>query len=62
MNSQPFRRWRDRFMYAQDAVDRAAAETNEFKEATGTSATAPPAAPRRACAGWSTPTSWAAAW
>jgi len=31
MNSQPFSRWRDRFMYAQDAVDRAMAETNEFK-------------------------------
>jgi ribulose-bisphosphate carboxylase large chain len=31
MNSQPFSRWRDRFMYAQDAVAKAMAETGEFK-------------------------------
>ncbi|MBI4788903.1 MAG: form I ribulose bisphosphate carboxylase large subunit [Chloroflexi bacterium] len=31
MNSQPFSRWRDRFMYAQDAVTKAMAETGEFK-------------------------------
>ncbi|MCA9951702.1 MAG: form I ribulose bisphosphate carboxylase large subunit [Anaerolineales bacterium] len=31
MNSQPFSRWRDRFMYAQDAVVDAIAETGEFK-------------------------------
>jgi ribulose-bisphosphate carboxylase large chain len=31
MNSQPFSRWRDRFMYAQEAVDQAMAETHEFK-------------------------------
>ncbi|MEJ2748061.1 MAG: RuBisCO large subunit C-terminal-like domain-containing protein [Anaerolineae bacterium] len=31
MNSQPFSRWRDRFMYAQEAVEEAMAETGEFK-------------------------------
>lgn len=31
MNSQPFSRWRDRFMYAQEAVHQAMAETNEYK-------------------------------
>ncbi len=31
MNSQPFSRWRDRFMYAQEAVARAEAETGEKK-------------------------------
>lgn len=31
MNSQPFSRWRDRFMYAQEAVEKAAAETGEAK-------------------------------
>ncbi|MFZ1770233.1 MAG: RuBisCO large subunit C-terminal-like domain-containing protein, partial [Caldilinea sp.] len=31
MNSQPFSRWRDRFMYAQEAVVDAMAITNEFK-------------------------------
>lgn len=31
MNSQPFSRWRDRFMYGQEAVEKAMAETNEFK-------------------------------
>lgn len=31
MNSQPFSRWRDRFLYAQDAVENAMAETREFK-------------------------------
>ncbi len=31
MNSQPFSRWRDRFMYAQEAVEKAIAETGEFK-------------------------------
>jgi ribulose-bisphosphate carboxylase large chain len=31
MNSQPFSRWRDRFRYAQEAVEDAAAETGEFK-------------------------------
>lgn len=31
MNSQPFSRWRDRFLYAQEAVERAMAETGEFK-------------------------------
>ncbi len=31
MNSQPFSRWRDRFLYGQEAVEQAMAETNEFK-------------------------------
>ena len=31
MNSQPFSRWRDRFMYAQEAVTQSMAETGEFK-------------------------------
>ena len=31
MNSQPFSRWRDRFMYAQGAVENAMAKTGEFK-------------------------------
>ncbi len=31
MNSQPFSRWRDRFMYGQEAVTNAMAETGEFK-------------------------------
>lgn len=31
MNSQPFSRWRDRFFYAQDAVEDAIADTGEFK-------------------------------
>ncbi len=31
MNSQPFSRWRDRFLYAQEAVEKAMAETGEFK-------------------------------
>lgn len=31
MNSQPFSRWRDRFMYAQEAVEEAMAQTGEFK-------------------------------
>jgi ribulose-bisphosphate carboxylase large chain len=31
MNSQPFSRWRDRFMYAQEAVENAMAKTREFK-------------------------------
>jgi len=31
MNSQPFSRWQDRFRYAQDAVNRAMAETGEYK-------------------------------
>lgn len=31
MNSQPFSRWRDRFMYAQEAVESAMAQTGEFK-------------------------------
>ncbi len=31
MNSQPFSRWRDRFLYAQEAVTNAMAETGEFK-------------------------------
>ena len=31
MNSQPFNRWRDRFLYGMDAVKRAEAETGEAK-------------------------------
>lgn len=31
MNSQPFNRWRDRFLYGADAVHRAEAETGEAK-------------------------------
>ena len=31
MNSKPFSRWQDRFRYAQDAVNRAMAETGEYK-------------------------------
>ncbi|MBI4772021.1 MAG: ribulose-bisphosphate carboxylase large subunit, partial [Chloroflexi bacterium] len=31
MNSQPFNRWRDRFLYSMDAVRRAEAETGEAK-------------------------------
>ena len=31
MNSQPFNRWRDRFLYSMDAVKRAEAETGEAK-------------------------------
>jgi ribulose-bisphosphate carboxylase large chain len=31
MNSQPFSRWQDRFMYAQEAVTNAEAETGELK-------------------------------
>jgi ribulose-bisphosphate carboxylase large chain len=31
MNSQPFSRWRDRFRYGQEAVERAMADTGEFK-------------------------------
>jgi ribulose-bisphosphate carboxylase large chain len=31
MNSQPFNRWRDRFLYGMDAVKRAEAETHEAK-------------------------------
>jgi len=31
MNSQPFNRWRDRFLYGMDAVKRAEAETSEAK-------------------------------
>ncbi|MFN8491425.1 MAG: form I ribulose bisphosphate carboxylase large subunit [Caldilineaceae bacterium] len=31
MNSQPFSRWRDRFMYGQEAVERAMSATSEFK-------------------------------
>ncbi|MFO7683798.1 MAG: form I ribulose bisphosphate carboxylase large subunit [Chloroflexota bacterium] len=31
MNSQPFSRWRDRFRYAQEAVEEAAIRTGEYK-------------------------------
>jgi ribulose-bisphosphate carboxylase large chain len=31
MNSQPFSRWRDRFMYAQEAVENSMAKTGEYK-------------------------------
>jgi ribulose-bisphosphate carboxylase large chain len=31
MNSQPFSRWRDRFRYAQEAVEEAMVETGEYK-------------------------------
>ncbi|MHB8145666.1 MAG: form I ribulose bisphosphate carboxylase large subunit [Vulcanimicrobiaceae bacterium] len=31
INSQPFMRWRDRFLYCQEAVERAQAETGEIK-------------------------------
>ena len=31
INSQPFMRWRDRFLFAMEAVNRAAAETGEVK-------------------------------
>jgi len=31
INSQPFMRWRDRFLYAMEGVNRAAAETGEIK-------------------------------
>ena len=31
MNSQPFNRWRDRFLYGIDAVERGGAETGEAK-------------------------------
>jgi ribulose-bisphosphate carboxylase large chain len=31
MNSQPFSRWRDRFKYGQEAVEKAMADTGEFK-------------------------------
>ena len=31
INSQPFMRWRDRFLFVQEAIEKAQAETNEVK-------------------------------
>ncbi len=31
INSQPFMRWRDRFLFVQEAIEKAQAETGEIK-------------------------------
>ena len=31
INSQPFMRWRDRFFFVQEAIEKSQAETNEIK-------------------------------
>jgi len=57
INSQPFMRWRDRFLFCMEAVNKATAVTGEIK---GHYLTSPPARWRRCTNGPSSPRSWAA--